>query len=228
MKKTFKFITAIFILTIFAGCSSVKVLDSWKSGTSDQIRDNNILVIARTSNNQARIAFESEITQQLNADGIKATSSYSVFPATFNPEKELTEEQHKNFTAFLENEGYDGVVLSVIKDYQESTRTTTDGGYYAGGTYGSGYASYYPGYYGGFYGYYSHPYSYSSMGSYSPSTTTTSTVKTFILETVAYDLNQEDGKQLVMVVTTQIEDPQNMTKNAQEYVKKITKSLDKK
>jgi len=224
MKKTFKFISTILLLTFFLGCSSIKVLDAWKSDTVADIKDNNLLVIARTSNNQARIAFESEITKQLTASGFKATSSYSVFPANLNTEKELTDEQRKNFTNFLSNEGYNGVVVSVIKDYQESTRTTTDGGYYAGGTY----SAYYPMYYGGFYGYYHHPYSYSTFGTYTPSTTTTSTVKTFVLETVAYDLDQEDGKQLAAVVTSKIEDPQNLTKNAQEYTKKITEALKKK
>jgi hypothetical protein len=224
MKKTFKFISSFLLLTFFLGCSGIKVLDAWKSDSVADIKDNNLLVIARTSNNQARIAFESEITKQLTASGFNATSSYSVFPANMNPEKELTDEQRKNFTAFLNNEGYNGVVVTVIKDYQESTRTTTDGGYYAGGTY----SAYYPMYYGGFYGYYHHPYSYSTFGSYIPSTTTTSTVKTFILETVAYDLDQEDGKQLAAVVTSKIEDPQDVTKNAQEYTKKITEALQKK
>ena len=221
MKKTFKFITAILVLAVFASCSSIKVLDAWKSDTVADVRDNNMLVIARTSNKQARIAFESEITKQLTSSGYAATSSYSVLPANVNTEKELTDEQKTNFLNFLTNEGYNGVVLTVVKDYQESTRTTTDGGYYAGGTY----SSYYPMYYGGFYGYYSHPYSYSSIGSYSPSTTTTSTIKTFVLETVVYDLDQNDGNQLAAVVTSKIEDPQDVTKNAQEYVKKITESL---
>ena len=225
MKKTFKFFTAIFALTIIASCSGVKVLDAWKSDTVSDINDNNMLVIARTSNKQARIAFESEITKQMTADGFKATSSYSVLPTNMDTEKELTDEQKKNFRNFLINEGYNGIVLTVLKDYQESTRTTTDGGYYAGATYGGAYGAYYPGYYGGFYGYYSHPYSYSSIGSYTPSTTTTSIVKTFVVETVVYDLDQEDGKQLAAVVTTKIEDPQDVTKNAQEYVKKITESL---
>jgi len=224
MKKTFKLIMAIFVLTIFASCSGIKVLDAWKSDTVADIKDNNMLVIARTSNKQARIAFESEITKQLTAAGFKATSSYSILPSNMDTEKELTEEQQKNFLNFLTNEGYNGVVLTIVKDYQESTRTTTDGGYYAGGTYGGAYGAY-PGYYGGFYGYYSHPYSYSSIGSYTPSTTTTSTVKTFVLETVAYDLDQEDGKQLAAVVTSKIEDPQDVTKNAEEYVKKVTESL---
>jgi len=101
MKKTFKFITAILVLTVFASCSSIKVLDAWKSDTVAEVKDNNMLVIARTSNKQARIAFESEITKQLTASGFTATSSYSVFPVNMNPEKELTDEQKTNFLNLL-------------------------------------------------------------------------------------------------------------------------------
>lgn len=221
MKKTIKLFIATLVLGALASCSGVKVVNAWKSDTVADMKDNNILVIARTSNNQARIAFESEISKKLNASGFKATPSYSVFPASLNPEKELTEEQQKNFRSFLSNEGYNGIVVSVVKDYQESTKTTTDGGYYAGASY----SSFYPMYYGGFYGYYGHPYSYSTYGNYVPSSSTTSTYKTFVLETVAYDLDQEDGKQLAAVVTSKIEDPKDVSKNAKEYTEKIAESL---
>lgn len=223
MKQTLKFFTILLALVTLSSCSNVKVLTSWKSDSVSEIKDNNFLVIARTDNKQARIAFEQEISNQMRDIGMKATESFRELP-NLNPDKELTEEQKKNFRDFLDNEGYNGIVLTVIKDYQESTRTTEDGGYYAGATY---MPSYYPSYYGGFYGYYYHPFSYSTYGSYVPMSSTTYTVKTYILETVAYDLSQEDGKQLAVVVTSQIEDPKDVQKNAAEYTKKITDALRK-
>ncbi|WP_191859640.1 hypothetical protein [Hanstruepera ponticola] len=223
MKKVLNSISILLVIITFSSCSGVKVLTSWKSDSVDEIKDNNFLVIARTDNKQARIAFEQEISNQLRESGMKATESFRELP-NMSHDQELTEEQKKNFQQFLDNEGYDGIVLTVIKDYQESTRTTEDGGYYAGATY---FPSYYPSYYGGFYGYYYNPLSYSTYGSYVPRSSTTYTVKTYILETVAYDLNQDDGKQLAVVVTTQIEDPQDVHKNAVEYTKKITEALKK-
>ncbi|WP_104733682.1 hypothetical protein [Hanstruepera ponticola] len=223
MKKVLNSISILLVIITFSSCSGVKVLTSWKSDSVDEIKDNNFLVIARTDNKQARIAFEQEISNQLRESGMKATESFRELP-NMSHDQELTEEQKKNFQQFLDNEGYDGIVLTVIKDYQESTRTTEDGGYYAGATY---FPSYYPSYYGGFYGYYYNPLSYSTYGSYVPRSSTTYTVKTYILETVAYDLNQDDGKQLAVVVTTQIEDPQDVHKNAVEYTKKITEALRK-
>ncbi|WP_053977798.1 hypothetical protein [Mangrovimonas xylaniphaga] len=222
MKNTLKIFSVLLLFIVVTGCSSsIKVLDSWKSDNVAQIKDNNVLVIARTDNNQARIAFERDIADKLISNGIKATPSYSVLPSTIKLEEKHTEVELENFKTFLKNEGYNAVVLTVIKDYQEASKTYTDGGYYAGATY----PSYYPGYYGGFYGYYMHPMSYSTYGSYTPMTSTTVTQKTFILETVAYDLDQPDGKQLVAVVTTKIEDPQSVTKNAEKYTEEIAKAL---
>lgn len=117
-------------------------------------------------------------------------------------------------------EGFDGIVLNVIKDYEETTKTYSDGGYYAGAT-----IPFYPNYYNGFYSYYYNPYSYFTFGTYVDRTTTSYTYKTYVLETVVYDLNQKDGNQLVAVVTSKIDNPKDVYKNAEEFAKKIVKSL---
>jgi len=115
--------------------------------------------------------------------------------------------------------------MNVLKDYNESMVTEESGGYYAGGTtyYGG-----YPGYYGGFYGYYHNPYSYSTYGNYVPSSSTTRISKSYILETLIYNLDEPEGKQLVSVVTTQIIDPSGVTKTAKDYSKLVFNSLKKK
>mgnify|MGYP000350850313 CR=1 FL=1 len=224
MKKTFNLLSLLVLLVIASSCSGIKVLDSWKSDNIADIKDNNILVIARTENKQARIAFEQQISEQLRASGIKATESFRELPEFNHDNQELTDEQKKNFQDFLKNEGYDGIILTVLKDYQERTETYQDGGYYAGATY---FPSYYPAYYGGFYGYYYNPLSYSTYGSYVPSSTTTRTVRTYIVETVIYDLSKNEKEQLAAVVTTQIEDPKNVTNNAIEYTQKVSDALTK-
>ena len=122
----------------------------------------------------------------------------------------------------LESNGYNGIVLTALKDYKEETRTSTSGGYYAGGNY----MGYYPPYYGGFYGYYYHPYAYSSFGgNYIPESSTTSTARIYILETTIYDLDAPSDNQLVAVVTSEVDDPQSVTNVSEELVKKIGKSL---
>ena len=155
----------------------------------------------------------------MTASGYTATASYTKFPSMApNDQSNQNEEALKNK---LEAGGFNGVVLTALKDYREEQRTTTSGGYYAGGTY----AGYYPRYYGGFYGYYYHPYAYSSYGNYVPASSTTSTAQIFILETTIYDLTADGQDQLIAVVTSQVEDPQSVTSVSQDLVKKIGKAL---
>ena len=220
MKNSVKLILSLTLILLFSGCSSVEVLNSWKADSADSVKDNNFIVIARTANTQGRIAFENEIVKQLTAKGMKATASFTKFPK-LNPDQEVSEEKKAEIVKILEQEGFNAVVLTVIKDVQEVTQTTQDGGGYAGGNY----YGYYPRYYGGFNRYYYHPMSYSTLGVYEPTTYTTSTSKNYILETVIYDLEQTDEKQLVAVVTSKIEDPENASSAAGQYVKAITKSF---
>ena len=221
MKKTlYTFLLFGFVL-LLASCSSVKVLDSWKGDNLATMSDKNILVIARTDNQQARIAIEEAMANDLRKAGLKATESYLKFNS-INPNKKV---DPGTVQALIEKEGFNGVVMNVLKDYNESMVTEESGGYYAGGTtyYGG-----YPGYYGGFYGYYHNPYSYSTYGNYVPSSSTTRISKSYILETLIYNLDEPEGKQLVSVVTTQIIDPSGVTKTAKDYSKLVFNSLKKK
>lgn len=220
MKKTFySFLLLGFVL--LSSCSSVKVLDSWKGDNLATMSDKNILVIARTDNQQARIAIEEAMANDIRKAGFKATESYLKFNS-MNPNKKVDPEKVQ---ALIEKAGFKGVVMNVLKDYNESMVTEESGGYYAGGTtyYGG-----YPGYYGGFYGYYHNPYSYSTYGNYVPSSSTTRISKSYILETLIYNLDEPEGKQLVSVVTTQIIDPSSITKTAKDYSKLVFNSLKRK
>ena len=208
---------------MLSACSSVKVLNSWKADNISEVRDNNMLVIARTTNTSARIAFENEISKDLNARNIKATPSFTKYPK-LNPDKEITQESANEIKALLRKDGFNGIILTIVKEEQELSKTVTDGGYYAGGTY----YGYYPRYYNGFYGYYSHPMSYSTLGNYVEPTSTTYTARNYSLETVIYNLDETEEKQLVAVVTSKLEEPENAAKTAKKYVAAISKSFDKK
>jgi hypothetical protein len=221
MKKLISLIASILVILLLNACSSVKVLNSWKADNASTIKDKSLLVIARTDNNTARIAFENEIVDQLTDKGIKATASFTKFPK-LNPDEKITDEKAEIIKSMLKDAGFNGVVLTVIKDTQVLSKTVTEGGGYAGGNY----YGYYPRYYGGFRGYYYNPMSYSTLGNYVEQTSTTYTSKKYILETVVYNLDEPEEKQLVAVVTSKIEDPENVSKAAKQYVKAISKSFD--
>ena len=223
MKKFIFPLLVILNIALFSSCSSVKVLNSWKADNIDAIKDNNILVIARTDDMSARIAFENEIVKDLTSRGINATSSFTKFPK-LNPDQEITEADEKRIKTLIMDNGYNGVVLTVIKEQQELTKTITDGAHYAGGSY----YGYYPRYYNGFYGYYHNPMSYSTLGNYVEETSTTYTAQNYIVETVIYNLDEPDDKQLVAVVTSKLEEPDSASTTSKQYVKAISKSFENK
>ncbi len=183
-----------------------------------------MLVIARTNNDQARIAFEREIASQLRAKGIKATESYTKAPK-IHANREMTEERLALIRSLMDSEGFDAVVITVVKDKTQTTTTSSSGVYF-----GASYSNFYPGYYGGFYDYYSYPYAYGSyydsFGGYVPLSTTTRTSTKYVLETIAYNLDQSSNDQIVAVVTTSLNDPKNAPKTAKTYVEEIMKSLE--
>lgn len=219
MRKHF-FRASLFILTlVFCSCNSMKVLDAWSSPNITEGDKGHFLVIARTLDETARIAFEREIADALIARGLQATPSYSKFPP-FDPDQEMSQERQEMIVQILEDEGFDNIVLTSLKDVRE--RTTTSGGYYGG----AGWSNYYPGYYGGFNSYYYSPYPYYSVSiPIVGGQPTTYTTKTYYLETVAFNLKAEDNNQLMAVVTTSVEDPKDAYKTASKYTEEILKAL---
>ena len=63
MKKIISVLIFAFVVLLLQNCSSVKVLDSWKSDNVSDIKNRNFLVVARSNNKQARLAFENEIVK---------------------------------------------------------------------------------------------------------------------------------------------------------------------
>jgi len=220
-----KVLSVLILALIVISCSGVKVIDSWKGDEIGDLADAKILVIARADDMAARQRFEQEIADRLRAGGIDATESYKKFPAMKHNEKQ-TEESINQKVQILKNEGFRGIVLTVVKDMSKELVTSETGGYVSGGYY----PSYYGGYYGGFGGYYGRvysPYGYGYGGSYVPSETRTYTSETYSLETVIYDMDKPDGQQLQGVISIDVTDPKSASKVAPQYADAVAKQLKK-
>lgn len=213
------------VLLVLQACGSVKVVSTWtaEKPAVDQFKSSNVLVVARTADNSARTAFEQEIANSLNANGIKATESFKKVPK-LSPKREVSEERAQRVLSMIKSEGFDAIVLTTVKDKRQTTQTNTSGVYM-----GVGYGGY-PGYYGGFNSYYRYPYAYGyyyGAGAYVPTGSTTSTYTTYVLETVGFNLDATEENQLVFVVSSELPNPSNAHKVAKEYVEKISKELQK-
>lgn len=223
--KKFKGVLLILLATVtLLSCSGIKVTDAWKADEVGDIKGDNILVIARSDDMVSRQRFEQEIADKIREGGMKATESYKKFPGMKHNVKR-TEEEIEQVIQIIKNEGFGGVVLTVLKDVSTEVVTSETGGYTAGGYY----PSYYGGYYGGFGGYYGRvysPYGYGYGGTYVPSETRTYTSETYKLETVIYNFDFEKGKQLIAVVSVDVTDPKSASKIAPKYAEAVAKALE--
>ena len=220
MKK----ILTLAIILVLSSCSGIKVTDAWKADNLNTLKGKKILVIARSDDMVSRQRFEQEIANRLRTAGIDATESYTKFPSMKHNQKR-NEEEVGQVVQIIKNEGFTGVVLTVLKDKTKEIVTSETGGYTTGGYGGMGYGGY-GGYYGGFGGYYGSvysPYGYGYGGSYVPSETRTYTSETYILETVVYNLDLPKGKQLLSVISVDVTDPKSASKIAPKYADAVAK-----
>jgi len=220
MKKTSPFILLLAVLFL-TGCSSFKIIKSWKAETASTMKAKKILVIGRSADSNIRKTYEDAITKKFVDAGFNAISSYTQFP-DFNPVAKITEEQKQQIHSVLEKNGYNGVVLTSLKDYQEHTREVGAENYETTVFYGG---MNYPTAYGGFYNYFYLPGSFSADQVSLKTEGSTITSKLYILETVVYDLELEEGKQLVAWVTASIENPENSPSVATAYANSVAKGF---
>lgn len=221
MKKTKEFLVVIMLFLFFSCGTSVKVTDAWQADDIDEAREEQYLVIARVDDQVGRQRFEQEIANKLRDGGIKAVESYKQYPS-LNILIQLTDEEIDRWVAGIQQEGFNGIVLTVIKDSKSETRTSTSGvgvgvGYYPG--YYDGY-----GYFGDYFGSVYSPYGYS--GAYVPVSQRTYTSEKYLLESVAYDLERERNKQLIAVVSVEITDPKSAAEVAPKYAEKVFAQFD--
>lgn len=234
MKKIIYAITLLTISTLIYSCSSsINVVNKWTAEDAGSLKDKNILVIARAANEKVRMAFEDEMAKQLRSKGFNATESYKKHP-NIKPDQKMTAERKAKVKKVLEEEGYNSVVLSILKDKLENVKSTEEGGYYAGQSLKSYYPPYIPVYSYGFYGGYGYSSgylyntkTYKDYGVYVESSIETETTNSYVLETLAYNLDLTEDKQLVAFVTTKIDEPDNYNSAAKGNAQKILESFNK-
>ena len=227
MKKLKPVLLILLAVITFSSCGGIKVTDSWTGDDIGDFDNVKILVIARTDDMVSRQRFEQEIATKFRDAGFDVTESYKKFPNMKHNVKR-TEEEVNQVVQIIKNEGFHGIVLTVLKDKSTELVTSETGGYTAGGygAYGMGHGGYYGGF-GGYYGRSYSPYGYGYGGTYVPSETRTYTSETYHLETVIYNMDLEDGKQLISVTSVEVTDPSSASKTAPKYAEAVAKALGK-
>jgi len=220
MKKTSPLILILTAL-LLTSCSSFKIIKTYKSETANEMQNKKILVVARSTKKDARVAYEDAITNKLVSSGYNATASYKKYP-DFKPNTKVSDDQKQHIRAILVKDGYNGVVLTLLKSIEVNSRELGAEHYDAPVIYGG--ASM-PFVYGGFYAYWDLPGTYSVDQVALKQEGTTITSKLYTLETVIYNLDKEDDKQLEAWITASIENPDNVINTAPTYANSIAKGF---
>ncbi len=216
MKNIIKLISILTFSILLIGCSTVRTVDSWKNNETVDINEKTVIVFSKTNNKMIRTQFEKDLVEHLNKKGINSFESYKMFP-TIDTSKKLSEFEKQELVEKFREDGIDVVVLTVLKDTQEYTTTTTSSPRYSTYSYPR---YYYNRYTGGFYVYYDTMF-YESE----PMNTITYEGKKYILETVTYDLTKSDDEQLVSVITTEIDNPTKLGTISKDFSRGIVKQL---
>ncbi|MEM7380148.1 MAG: hypothetical protein AAF361_03000 [Bacteroidota bacterium] len=210
--------TLLLTVTVFS-CSTVKVSDKWQDLDSADIKSKDILVVSKTDNPTVRERFEKDMVTELNGKGFNATESFTKFP-DLKPVKEDNTEELKQLGNSLLDQGYEVVVLTVLRDVEEYTKTVTTGNSYTVNTFPVHYhrRGYYRSFYRGF------GTIYVDGG---PTETVTSENKRYILETLVYDLTKEEDQQLLTIITSEVDNPETLGTTSNDFSKQMVKELSK-
>ncbi len=195
------------MIILISGCSSVRVVDSWKNETLLFFKPQKLLVLGVTQNLTARKIFEESLKEEFVSRNINAYESTKIFDESFTDSKK-TEEEVNKMIKDLSEKGFDAVIITAVKGVDE--RRSYDRGYYTVGYSWTRFGGYY----------YRFQDVYYNPGYYDD-------YKVYHVETSIYNINEDDNKSLVWVGALDIVDPQGITTTVNEYVNAIIATLER-
>jgi len=200
-----KAVYLVIVLFLMVGCSSTRMVDSWKSQEYTNYKPKKVLIVGMTDNLTARMQFEEQLTSEFKDSGIEAMGSSDVFEPSFTNVKQ-TEDDINTELAKISKDGFDAVLISAVKGVDEKET-------YSGTTYR-------PGYYWKRFGRYYYLYQdvYFDDGYYEK-------YKVYHIEASLYNIKENNDKSLVWVASYDIVDPKQINTTVKDYVKVIMKSL---
>ncbi len=200
---------ALFIgILLLSSCASTSFVDSWKNPEITSFEPKKMLVIGMTDNLTARKIFEEKLKNAFVLRNINAVESTNVLDNSFTTYKK-SEEEIDEMMKKIAKEGFDTVVITSVKGVDERVNYQTE--YYPNiGYRWSRFGRYYYWYQDIYYA----PQYYNSY-------------KVYNVETIIYNINEDDTKSLVWVGALNLVDPQTISYSVNDYVDKIIKQLER-
>lgn len=195
------------IILLGSGCSSSRMIDSWRNSNYAEFQPSKVLIVGVTDNLTARRTFETQLQAAFRDRNINAVESYNVFAPSFTNTKQSEETIEKEVSK-LADEGFDAVLISAVKGVDEKTSYTGD--WYIRNYYWPRFGRYY----------YFYQDVYFDRGYYEK-------YKVYTIESTLYNLKDTNKKSLVWVASYNLVDPSSINASVNKYVKAIIKALEK-
>lgn len=197
----------LFCVIIFNSCSSAKVNDSWKSDKYENYKPKKVLIVGVSQNLTARKMFEETLKKEFDSRGVIAAESYDVFESSFKSTKQTEEEIEEQINSLTKN-GYDAVLISIVKGVEEKTAYSIED------RRSRHYARRFRGDYYLYQDIYFEPKYYENY-------------KVYTIESSLYNIDPDSEKALVWVASYDIVDPKRINKTVKNYIKIIIETMEK-
>jgi len=115
----------ILISMLMINCSSTKITQSWKNMEYNNYQPKKVLILGVTNDQNTRKFFEQKLKEQLENRSILASESIHFFEKSFT-DLNQTEESVQIEIERLINNGYDAVLISAVKGYDEKVSFNRD------------------------------------------------------------------------------------------------------
>ncbi len=203
MKKVFYFI----ILSLLIGCSSTRLVNSWKNPDIQNFNPKKLVVVGMTQNLNGRTLFEQKLKDQLSLRGINTVKSLELFNSDFTHSKQ-SEEDIKEVVKMLTAKGIDAILVTAVKGID--TKTIEHKGYYDVDYKYQRFRNYYFIYQNIYY----QPHYYDDY-------------KVYHVESSLYTINTDSERTLVWTGYIDLIDPSMVHKTVNDYVNEVVKCLEK-
>jgi len=203
MKK----VIIVLLVILVSGCSTTRLVDSWKNEKVVMFKPQKVMVIGMAQNLTARKLFEESLKSEFLKRNINAFESNETLSTSFTDSKK-TEEEVNTMISKLSEKGFDAVVITAVKG--ENDVRNYSQGYYTVDTHWRRFGRYY----------YRYQDIYYNPGYYNE-------YKVYHIETSIYNINEDENKSLVWVGSFNVVDPQSINTTVKDYVNAIVKQLEK-
>ena len=205
MRKSLIIIAVIAFL--LQGCGTSYLQTSTNVSNTKKQYDK-ILVVSRSKDKTARIAFENKVAADLKTRGINAESSYTIIKMDLLSQ-DLSEANIAAIKNDLVRKGFNGVIVTNLIDTNQYTDVVP----------GSSGTVYYPVRYGRFGRYYAHyPVNYWGADQIESGVE-------YTLESCLYDITESQSDNLQWVGRFKVRNPSDLMKTIDVYSKELTEAL---